>query len=565
MNLKKNNILDSWDFLELTNYLIAVIFLVNLIAKHFFYHSLPYANTLVIASTVYFAIQHIYIVIATEAELKYLKRISLDLIAIAVIIVFNDYLIIFQLYLIVRQFILLLDKFFSTKPAKSFLIKFRHHPAKVILSSFALLILLGTTFLALPISSADGNSIGILDALFTSTSATCVTGLIVLDTGSAFSFFGKFVIMLLIQIGGLGIMTFSTALIMLLGKKISIGGKSLIKGVLDDNIQKDLNNLLEGIIITTILFEIAGAILLYIRLSPNLPSVKTAIWHSVFHSISSFCNAGFCFYSDSFSAYRSDIIINMTVMMLIIFGGIGFSVLMDMKYNFFQKRRPFRFLSLHSKIVIATTLILIFGGTFIIFILDYSNQLMGMSISEGFLASLFQSVTTRTAGFNTIDISQINYATALFMIVLMFIGASPGSTGGGIKTTTFAVMVLSIISIIKGRDDVEVYKRKLSEKITKEVVALVAISVAILVTLILVLSLSEKGTSFIKIAFEAVSAFGTVGLSMGITSNLTSIGKIAIILLMYLGRVGPLTLAFALGEKKLKSAYHYPEGNIGIG
>ncbi len=341
-------------------------------------------------------------------------------------------------------------------------------------------------------------------------------------------------------------MTFSTALIMFFGKSISIGGKSLMKGVLGENIQKNLNYLLEWIIITTFIFEIIGAILFFIRLRPEFATAKTAIWHSVFHSVSSFCNAGFCFYSDSFSAYSSDLLINMTVMMLIIFGGIGFSVLLDVKYNFFQKRRSFRFLSLHSKVVIITTVILILGGTFFIFILNYSNQFTQIPLSQGFLASLFQSVTTRTAGFNTINISQINYATALLMIVLMFIGASPGSTGGGIKTTTFAVMIFSIISIIRGRDDVEVYKRKISEKTTRKVIALIAISITILVSLILVLCLSETGKSFIEIVFEAVSAFGTVGLSMGITSNLTSIGKIAIILLMYLGRVGPLTLAFAL-------------------
>ena len=565
MNNKKNNQYENTKFLEQPNYLLALLFIINLVAKHFFFYSIPHANTLITLALIYFAFQRIYIIIKTQADIFYLKRISLDLVAIAVVIIFNRFLIIFQLYIIVRQFILLLDRLFSTKHAISFFTRFRHHPAKVILSSFALIILLGTTFLALPISSSDGNSIGILDAFFTSTSATCVTGLIVLDTGTAFSFFGKFVIMMLIQIGGLGIMTFSTALIMFFGKTISIGGKSLMKGVLDENIQKNLNTLLEGIVITTIIFEIIGAVLLFLKFNSVFSSTRTAVWHAVFHSISSFCNAGFCFYPDSFSAYSSDLIINMTVMMLIIFGGIGFSVLMDMKYNLIQKRRHFRFLSLHSKVVIITTLILIFGGTFLIFILDYHNQFTNMPLSEGFLASLFQSVTTRTAGFNTIDISQVNYATALLMIVLMFIGASPGSTGGGIKTTTFAVMIFSVLSIIRGRDDVEVYKRKISKKITRKVIALIAISVTILVSLILVLCVSEKGTDFIKIAFEAVSAFGTVGLSMGITPSLTSIGKIAIIILMYLGRVGPLTLAFALGEKKLKSDYHYPEGNIGIG
>lgn len=565
MNIKKNSSIQQLNFFKSSNYFIALLFLINLVAKHFFYTTLPPANSIITIAFAYFVFQNIFVIYKTKADPIQLKRLSLDLLAIIVVIIFNRYTIIFQLYLIIRQIVLLLDKVFSSKPAFSFIHRFRHHPAKVILISFALIILLGTTFLALPISSSTGHSIGVLDALFTSTSATCVTGLIVLDTGTAFSFFGKFIIMLLIQIGGLGIMTFSTALIMFFGKNISLGGKSLMKGVLDENIQKNLSNLLEGIIITTIVFEVIGAILLFIRLRPDLASTKIAIWHSVFHSVSSFCNAGFCFYSDSFSAYSSDLIINMTVMMLIIFGGIGFSVLMDVKYNFFQKHRTFRFLNLHSKVVIITTVILILGGTIIIFLLDYSNQFANLPLSKGFLASLFQSVTTRTAGFNTIDISKINYATALFMIVLMFIGASPGSTGGGIKTTTFALMIFSIVSIIRGRDDVEVYKRKIPNRTIRKVIALIAISIAILVSLILVLCLSEVGSSFIKIVFEAVSAFGTVGLSMGITSNLTKIGKTAIILLMYLGRVGPLTLAFALGEKKFKSAYHYPEGNIGIG
>ncbi len=550
--------------LEYLLFPLSILFIIFLLSQYIFHSQIPHSNNITFIVLAYFIILNLVKIIYYKADFKYLKRISFDILAIIIAILFHKQLVVFQFFIILRQSFIVIDKVVSSQPAQTLFSRFRNHPAKMILISFATIILLGTVFLSLPIASSSGKSIGIVNATFTATSATCVTGLTVADTGTAFSLFGKIVILLLLQIGGLGIMTFSTALIMLFGKRMSLGGQSLMQGVLDNTIQQNMTKLIKAIFLTTITFELIGAILLFSRFQAEFSSIKTALWYSVFHAVSGFCNAGFSFYSDSFSRFQGDIIFNFTIIGLIICGGIGFSVLVDLK-NIIKNKKPLKFLSLHSKVVISVTLFLIIIGTILTFGFEYSNMFSQMPIRKGILASLFQSVTTRTAGFNTIDISKINYATALWMMVLMFIGASPGSTGGGIKTTTFALMILSVISIIRGRDDVEVYKNSISQKVTKKVIALIAISISILITMILILCISEAGARFVEILFEAFSAFGTVGLSMGLTSKLTIIGRLSIIILMYLGRVGPLTIAFALGEKKLKSSYHYPRGQIAIG
>ena len=458
----------------------------------------------------------------------------------------------------------------STKSAVNLFSRFRNHPSKVILLSFGLIILLGTTFLSLPLASSNGESIGPINAGFTATSATCVTGLIVLDTGTDFSPFGHAIILILMQIGGLGIMTFSTALIMLFGKQIGLQGQSLLQGVLGEANKASMMKLLRAILITTFTFELIGAMVLFLKFRPLAHFVPLSnfdlLGHCMFHSVSAFCNAGFCLYPDSFMRFQGSWSVNLVITSLIIAGGIGFTVLLDV-YNNIIRRRHIRFLSLHSKIVIVTTIALIVIGSILIFAFEYNNQLNQLPMKNSILASTFQSVTTRTAGFNTLDISKMSFASVILMIVFMFIGASPGSTGGGIKTTSFAILILSVWSIIRHREDVEVFNCSVSSENTKKVMSLITISGTILVTLILVLCVSEasRGFNFEQIVFEAFSAFGTVGLSMGITPHLTSIGKLAIIALMYLGRVGPLTIAFALSEKKLSVHYHYPDENIAIG
>lgn len=552
-----------WKFLEFLMFPVAVVFLIFLFYKHILQISLPIFSQITQICLFYFAILNIVKIAFHKGNLDYIKKIIVDLTAVIVCFLLPEHPVIFQSYVILRQAVIFSDKLATSQPAVNIFSRFRNHPAKVILISFAFVILLGSTFLSLPIASSDGKSIGLIDAAFTATSATCVTGLIVLNTGTAFSLFGKIIIFLLMQIGGLGIMTFSTAMIMIFGKQISLGSQSLLQGVLGESNQASLVHLIKSILLTTFSFEILGAVFLFLKFRTILPNIQTAIGYSIFHSVSAFCNAGFCLYSDSFTQFQNNLLVNIVMITLIICGGIGFGVLLDIKNNIFKRKQNRKF-SLHSKIVISSTIFLIVVGAILIFLFEYKNQFQNLPLKNGIMASVFQSVTTRTAGFNTMNIGKIGYATSLLMMVLMFIGASPGSTGGGIKTTSFAVLILSVWSIIKGREEVEVFNRTISQKVTKKVISLVAIALTILIVLILVLCLSEK-SPFEKIIFEAFSAFGTVGLSMGLTPNLTVIGKIAIILLMYFGRVGPLTIAFAISEKKIKTYYHYPEEDIAIG
>ena len=561
---------EYWRFFELLMFPVAIAIGFFVVYQQFYTNYISLFNEITKIFLFYFACLNILKIYYNRGSFTYIKKIFFDLCAVVISFIFYNDLIVFQVYIVLRQIIIFIDILASTKPAVNLFSRFRNHPSKVILLSFGMIILLGTTFLSLPLASSNGESIGPINAGFTATSATCVTGLIVLNTGTDFSPFGHAIILILMQIGGLGIMTFSTALIMLFGKQISLKGQSLLQGLLGEASKDSMIKLLRAIIVTTFIFELIGAMVLFLKFRPLAHFAQLSnfnlLGHCMFHSVSAFCNAGFCLYPDSFMRFQGSWTVNLVIMSLIIIGGIGFTVLLDV-YNNVAKRRHIRFLSLHSKVVIVTTIVLIVIGSILIFTFEYNNQLNQLPMKNSILASTFQSVTTRTAGFNTLDISKMSFASVILMIVFMFIGASPGSTGGGIKTTSFAILVLSVWSIIRHREDVEVFHRSVSSENTRKVMSLITISVTILVTLILVLCVSEasRGFKFEQIIFEAFSAFGTVGLSMGITPHLTSIGKLAIIALMYLGRVGPLTIAFALSEKKISVHYHYPDENIAIG
>ncbi len=561
---------EYWRFFEQLMFSVAIAIGFFVAYQQFHPKYIPLFNEFTKIFLFYFACLNILKIYYNRGSFSYIKKIFFDLCAVVISFIFYNDLIVFQVYIVLRQIVILIDMLASTKPAVNLFSRFRNHPSKIILLSFGMIILLGTTFLSLPLASSNGESIGLINAGFTATSATCVTGLIVLDTGADFSSFGHTIILILMQIGGLGIMTFSTALIMLFGKQISLRGQSLLQGVLGEVSKYSMIKLLRAIIVTTFIFEVIGATVLFLKFRPLAHFAPLSnfnlLGHCMFHSVSAFCNAGFCLYPDSFMRFQGSWSVNLIIMSLIIIGGIGFTVMLDV-FNNVIRRRHIRFLSLHSKIVIITTIALIVIGSVLIFAFEYNNQLNQLPMKNSILASTFQSVTTRTAGFNTLDISKMSFSSVILMIVFMFIGASPGSTGGGIKTTSFAILVLSVWSIIRRREDVEVFHRSIASENTRKVMSLITISVTILVTLILVLCISEasQGFKFEQIIFEAFSAFGTVGLSMGITPHLTSIGKLAIIALMYLGRVGPLTIAFALSEKKISVHYHYPDENIAIG
>lgn len=434
---------------------------------------------------------------------------------------------------------------------------------QIFAASFAVLIFLGAVLLSLPIAANDDAGLNWLDALFTATSAVCVTGLVVVDTGTYFTHFGQLVILGLIQLGGLGLMTFYTMFVILLRTKISLTSRLWLSDALNQGQIGGIVRLTRNIVVFTFLFEGIGALLLSLRFIPQY-GLAQGLYFGIFHSISAFCNAGFDLLGDfrSFTGYTGDILLNFILMSLIIVGGLGFTVIYDLYSNFGKGK-----LSLHTRLVLFITTVLIILGTLAVFLFEFSNpETLGfLTYRERILAALFQSVTPRTAGFNTIDTGELRSATAFFIIFLMFIGASPGSTGGGIKTTTFGALFLTVRCVIKGCTRVEVRERTLPAEIIVRAFSIAVISLSWIIIVTIILSLTE-GEDFLDILFEVFSAFGTVGLSRGITTHLSSIGRVIIICTMFIGRVGPLTMLVALSENKnISPDIKYPEERIMIG
>ncbi|MFC8686973.1 TrkH family potassium uptake protein [Brevibacillus porteri] len=436
-------------------------------------------------------------------------------------------------------------------------------PPKTLVLGFALIIFLGALLLTLPVSTVDGLGLHWLDALFTATSATCVTGLVVVDTGSTFTTFGQLVILSLIQIGGLGFMTFATFFALIMRKKISLRERLILQESLNQISIEGVVRLAKMILIFTAVTEFIGGVLLSIRFAFDFPLSK-AIYLGFFHAISNFNNAGFDLMGNfaSLTAYVDDLLVNLVVCLMIILGGIGFIVVSEL-YDYRQTRR----LSLHTKVVLATTGLLITAGTVLIFILEYNNPktLQPLSMMGKVLGSLYQSVTPRTAGSNTLNIGDMYQSSLFLIIILMFIGASPGSTGGGIKTTTFATLIGAVIAQIKGKEDVIFFRQRILPHMVYKSLTLTMIALSIVLVMTMVLSITETTARFEMILFEVTSAFATTGLSMGLTPHLTPIGKTLIILTMFAGRLGPLTIAFALAQRKQKEYFRYPKGKITIG
>lgn len=416
----------------------------------------------------------------------------------------------------------------------------------------------------LPVATKSGERTDFLTALFTATSATCVTGLVVVDTKTYWSVFGQIVIMLLIQVGGLGIMTMSTLFALILGRKITFKERLVMQEAFNTNSLGGIVKFAKYILMVSFLFESIGAIILTLRFLPQM-GLKKAVYYGLFHSISAFNNAGFDLMGNfrSLTGYVSDWVVNLVIMGLIIFGGLGFYVLLDI-----YEHRHFNKFTLHSKIVITITLFLITIGTLLIFLFEYNNPktLKPLDFPTKILAALFQAVTPRTAGFNTLSLSDMTIASKFLTIILMFIGASPAGTGGGIKTTTFAVILYTVLSVIKGEEETVLYKRTISRNIVYKAVAISFISVFIIFSVTMVLSITET-SNFLTILYETTSAFGTVGLSLGLTPELSTVGKIIIIFTMYTGRVGPLTLALALAkrQRRPKPIIKYAEEKIMVG
>lgn len=432
-------------------------------------------------------------------------------------------------------------------------------PSAVIALSFFLIILTGGILLSLPISSASGTSTNFLDSYFTANSATCVTGLVVLDTGTYFSLFGLIVIILLMQVGGLGYMTFSVFTMLILRKKLFVSDRIMMQEALNISSGKEVMGLLKKIFAIVFTVEGIGVLILFLRWAPEL-GVGKGILYAVFHSVSAFNNAGFALPPNfaNLAPYVTDIVINLTITTLIIIGGIGFMVISDV----LKGSR----LSLHSKITITTTALLIILGTAGFLFLEYSNPgtLGPLSFGNKVLASYFQAVTPRTAGFNTVNMGAMFAPTLILTMILMFIGASPGGTGGGIKTTTFAVLIGTIRATLKGYKDTIMFKRRIPHETVRRAFTITTLSVFVVVCAILLLNYFDK-FSLMDSAFEVFSAFGTVGLSTGITPKLSSIGKLIIIVVMFIGRVGPLSLALTLLIQQKEPRIEYPKEHISIG
>ncbi len=441
------------------------------------------------------------------------------------------------------------------------------------MGSFLLTSLVGTFLLALPQASKQ-EPLSLIDALFTAVSAVCVTGLVVVDTGSRFSPFGQAVILSLIQAGGLGIMTFSVIFLTALGRRLSFRNRFALREALGSTSSGEIIRLVRSVFIYTFVIEALGASLLFIYWRGSF-SFTSALWYAIFHSISAFSNAGFSFFSTSLVAYRGDIYLNLVITSLVLAGGIGFVVLVDIR-NFavnrlLRQRR--RGLSFHSKVVLSTTVILILGAFVVFFLLEGNNSLAGLPVKEKILASYFQSIAPRTAGFNTVSFSSVSPATLFFTIMLMFVGASPGSTGGGIKTSTAAIILAAAFNWFRGRPSVHMFHRTVPRDVVSRAVSIAAVNLVLvtLSTFILVvvelggLSLGQGDRSFLQFFFEAASGLGTVGLTTGITAALSGLGKLVLTATMLVGRVGPLTIAIALATRESRAALTYAEERIMVG
>lgn len=439
-------------------------------------------------------------------------------------------------------------------------LRVRLKPAQVLGLGFAAVILVGAALLTLPAASAAHVRTPFINALFTATSATCVTGLIVVDTGSYWSVFGQLVILTLIQVGGLGIMTMATLFALMIGRRITFRERILIQEAIGQLNVAGVVRLTKYILVSTLAIEGTGALILFLRWLRDLPPGRAA-YFGVFHAISAFCNAGFDLWGNSLVRFVDDVTINLVMGGLIIIGGLGFYVLADIWQN-----RRFDRLNLHSKLVIKTTALLIGVGTVLLYLLEMRNPatLASLSLKGKLLAAWFAAVTPRTAGFNSINVAAMTDAGLFLTIILMFIGASPGSTGGGIKTTTFATLVLAVWATVTGKAEVETFQRRLAREVVDRALAIAMMSVMLVASATLIL-VATQPARFLVLLFEATSAFGTVGLSMGVTPSLTTLGKMLIIFLMYAGRVGPLTLAMAIAVRRGSTSIRLPEDRVVVG
>ncbi|GMB07545.1 TrkH family potassium uptake protein [Thermolongibacillus altinsuensis] len=427
-------------------------------------------------------------------------------------------------------------------------------PPQFLALIFLSLVMVGGILLKLPI--ATEHEISWIDAFFISTSAATVTGLASVDPGSTFTLFGEIVIMFLIQVGGLGVMTFAVLVVIMMGKKIGIKQRLLMQEALNQPSIGGVIRLARNIFIFSFLTELIGVILLSIRWVPEMGLGK-GIYYSLFHTIAAFNNAGFALWPDNLSQFVGDPLVNLVITFLIMIGGIGFTVIFDLYYQ-----RRFKKLSLHSKVMLISTLIVNMIAIVSIFLFEYHNPntLGKLTMSEKMWAAYFQGITPRTAGFNTIDIGALEQPTLMLIVLLMFVGAGSASTGGGIKLTTFIVIIFAVMNFLKGKEETVILKRTIRNTTILRSLAILSVSVLFIFIATMLLTLTEEA-GLMPILFEVVSAFGTVGLSMNFTPHLSFAGKVIIIFIMFLGKMGPLTLVYSISKPE-KMNIRYPEGDV---
>lgn len=452
-------------------------------------------------------------------------------------------------------------------------------PSQILVAGFLAVIMVSTVLLMLPISSNSGETTRLIDALFTATSATCVTGLVVVNTLEHWSLFGKVVILSCIQIGGLGFMSLVSMIFVFMGKKITLKNRLIMQEAFSSNTMAGIIRFTKAVVLLTFAVEGVGALLLSLVFVPEFGFVK-GIAYAVFHAISAFCNAGFDIVGpNSLTPYVGNTIVNFTIMALIIAGGLGFCVWID-TYNMIKMKREsadhftwkqaFYKVPLHTKLVWTITIILIIGGAIFLFLVEFKNPntLGSLPLKDKIYAALFQSVSPRTAGFNTVPLAELTPASKLLNIILMLIGGSPAGTAGGIKTVTIGVLILCAMSTIKGRENTVVFHRRIPTSVINRALTVVMIAITVIMGMLMILTVTEN-VGFMEILFEVVSAFATVGSTLGITSSLTLVGKIMIIILMFIGRLGPVTIAVALMVRqknaKEKVGIQYPEEKVMVG
>jgi trk system potassium uptake protein TrkH len=499
---------------------------------------------------------------------RHIRRKWFDFIVLIPLVQFIRGIENYSFFVIVRQVVVIVMLISRTRKTQRFIANLALKPVQLMVLSFIFAICAGTVLLMLPLATTSGLRMSLIDSLFTATSATCVTGLIVKDTATYFSRFGQLVILTLIQAGGLGIMTFSVFLVLLGRKRMDLRHRAVMEEVMDQQTLTNATGLIGFIFLMTFLFELGGAIGLSFAWRGRFDSEFLLWYHAAFHSVSAFCNAGFSTFSDSLVGFSHDIPTNIIICMLIVMGGLGFVAVRDL-HEIFQARILRRRgekprIRIQTRMVILVSVLLILGGALGFYFFERGNTLQGEKPIACMLLSLFQSITTRTAGFNTCDIEKLTPAALFLMIILMFIGASPGSTGGGLKTTTTAVLWASMVNGFSQTRQVEVFRRTIPAETIQKALTVFLFYIAIILVFILSLLMVERLTMTATM-FEAVSAIGTVGLSTGVTPEITRPGKMLVVALMFIGRLGPLSIGYALLRHRRRSNYSYAEERVMIG